>query len=137
MTETVHAATISAPPDDVDAVHALLSEVWDAHPAIADLERMRFETALVELMSNVIRHSGPGVVDCDLEITVTDDGLVALATDTADEVVADLGADEMPGDELAESGRGVPMIRALVDEFGYDRVGDRNRWRIARRFGTP
>lgn len=39
---------------------------------------------------------------------------------------------EMPGHE-SESGRGIAMARSLVDELGYERDGDLNRWRLVKR----
>src|ERR1019366_88556 len=39
-------------------------------------------------------------------------------------------------DELAESGRGIALIQAVVDEFTYEQEGEHNIWKILRRL-TP
>ncbi|MEA2634533.1 MAG: hypothetical protein QOH92_1300, partial [Chloroflexota bacterium] len=39
---------------------------------------------------------------------------------------------DMPDTE-SESGRGLPMARSLLDEMGYERDGDVNRWRLVKR----
>jgi len=38
--------------------------------------------------------------------------------------------------ELAESGRGMALIQALVDDLHYERVGDRNLWSIEKKRRT-
>ena len=38
----------------------------------------------------------------------------------------------MMPEELAESGRGIALIQALVDELEYVRSGSSNHWRISR-----
>jgi anti-sigma regulatory factor (Ser/Thr protein kinase) len=32
----------------------------------------------------------------------------------------------------SEAGRGLAMARSLLDELGYERVGDVNRWRLVK-----
>jgi serine/threonine-protein kinase RsbW len=38
----------------------------------------------------------------------------------------------MPGHE-SEQGRGLAMSRSLLDELGYERDGEVNRWRLVKR----
>lgn len=140
---STHTLTLTSPPDDVDAVHALLQTVW-AHAAhVSATDRCSFETALIELASNVFRHADTGSgVTCGLRLEVSDVVLDARLTDTGPTAVelvaattpgaAGLDAREMP-DELSESGRGIALIQALVDELEYTRDGKLNHWHIARR----
>jgi serine/threonine-protein kinase RsbW len=126
---------MSVPPGNVDAVHALLESVWADAPRIPMMERFKFETALLELASNVVKHADGGSgLWCTLEIdahparieaTVLDDG------EPSDLQV--LVPRDMP-DALSESGRGLAMIQALVDDLEYSREGTTNRWRISSRF---
>jgi serine/threonine-protein kinase RsbW len=127
-----HALLVSSPPDDVDTVHDLLDDVWAGHGAVRLRDRMSFETAIIELASNVLRHadSGSGIT-CRLDIVVRPDRLEATLTDSGEPGDIQLAGRELP-DELAESGRGIPLVQALVDVVEYDRGGELNRWYIAR-----
>ncbi|TXN31127.1 ATP-binding protein [Lacisediminihabitans profunda] len=127
---------MSAPPDDVDTVHALLQEVWSNSPAVSATDRVCFETALIELAGNVIQHADAGTgVSCTLTVEVFGDRIEARLSDTGEPGQFHLVPGGMPH-ELAESGRGIPLIEALVDELHYDRSGSLNLWRISRRLGT-
>ncbi|HEY8588937.1 MAG TPA: ATP-binding protein [Naasia sp.] len=124
---------LSSPPDDVNSVHALLEEVWAAHGDVPDLDRMAFETALIELASNVIGHADGGEgISCSLAVTVSEDRIEANLVDTGQPGNIVLSAVALP-DDLAESGRGLPIIQALVDELSYSREDGLNRWHIARK----
>jgi serine/threonine-protein kinase RsbW len=135
VTEQRTSLLFNSPPDDVDAVHEFLETVWAANPDVSEFDRMAFETALIELASNVIQHASDGRgVTCVLSVTAGADGLTASLADTADAGGVVLLEREMPH-ELAESGRGLALIRALVDDVGYTRVDDRNVWTISRARG--
>ena len=128
----VHTLNLAVPPDDVDAVHLLLETVWSTFPQVETRDRFCFETALVELASNVIRHADAGSgVRCTIDVAVTAHEICASLADSGVEFEAGLGPVTMPG-ELEESGRGLALIQALVTELVYSRDGDVNRWRITR-----
>jgi serine/threonine-protein kinase RsbW len=127
-----HTLTLTAPPDDVDVVHDLLANVWTDFPTVSALDRMSFETALIELAANVILHARTGSgVQCDLTVEVVDGRIEARLSDTGQPGGVELAGRTMP-DELSETGRGIPLIQALVDVVEYDHSDSRNHWRISR-----
>lgn len=129
-----YARHIECPPDDVDAVHNLLNQVWVDRPKVMDADRFSFETAIVELTSNVIRHGDSGTgISCSITINVHDQRIEATLIDNGKIAQVELIETTMP-DGLAESGRGIPLIKALVDSFTYNRNGNLNTWQIARKF---
>lgn len=124
---------MSSPPDDVNSVHGHLESIWAHSPAISAVDRLSFELALIELAGNVICHADSGSgVSFTLTIETFADSIQATVRDTGEPVDVELTGRDMPG-ELSESGRGIPLITALVDEFAYDREGDLNHWRITRK----
>jgi serine/threonine-protein kinase RsbW len=127
-----HSLSLSTPPDDLDTVHRMLEGVWSASTDVPALDRVAFETALIELAANVLRHADDGSgVTCALEVLVSGDRIEATLTDSGTPGNVRLVGRAMP-DEDAESGRGIPIIQALVDDLDYARVGGLNRWRITR-----
>ncbi len=129
---TSHSLSISSPPDDLDAVHALLESVWSSRSDVSAMDQIAFETALAELAANVLRHADDGSgVTCHLAVLVAGDRLEATLTDSGTPGNMCLAGRAMPDDD-AESGRGIPLIQALVDDLDYERVDGLNRWRIAR-----
>ena len=127
MTEPL---TLRCPPDDIDTVQDYIQRVWSASPDLDSMDRLKFETALVELAANVIQHSngGHGVVGT-LSIAVDADRIRGSLADTSAPSEVDLEDREMPG-ELAESGRGIAFIQRLVDVFHYERRHGENLWMI-------
>lgn len=120
------------PPDSVEVVHAMLAELWEERADVDDMDRFAFETALIELAGNVIQHaSSSTAILCELGVTVTDDQLRAVLTDSADPPGVDTSPREMP-DALSESGRGLALIQALVTSFEYERSSSRNVWSLCR-----
>jgi serine/threonine-protein kinase RsbW len=94
---------------------------------------MLFETALGEIGSNVLTHGRPdrSSPPVDYTLRLTDGTVVASLSDWGAPVHEHL-AREMPAVER-EDGRGLAMARSLLDELGYERDGDRNRWRLVKR----
>jgi serine/threonine-protein kinase RsbW len=98
-----------------------------------DLPLILFETALGEIGGNVLTHGRPRGTTRPVEYAIRLDGdeIVASLTDSGPPVHEHLGR-EMPSLEH-EDGRGLAMARSLLDELGYERDGDLNRWRLVKR----
>lgn len=137
MTEpNVHTLQMNVPPDDVDTVHNLLETVWSDAPAISTRDRMSFETALIELASNVIQYANAGTgVSCRVSVETQDDQISASLCDSGKAADVELDGRRMP-DGMAESGRGIPLIQALVDELTYSRDDEVNHWEITRKLAS-
>jgi serine/threonine-protein kinase RsbW len=97
-----------------------------------DRPLMLFETALGEIGSNVLTHGRPAGTERPVEYALRLDGrtVVASLTDSGSPVHEHLSRD-MPAQD-SEAGRGLAMARSLLDELGYERVGDVNRWRLVK-----
>lgn len=126
------------PPNDVDEVHESVADLWQLNADLGDGERMRFETALVELAGNVIEHAdGSERLLCELTLRRTATTLEAVLSDSGAEVQVRFRATMPDPEELAESGRGIAMIELLMDDFSYERDPNGNRWRLAMQLPTP
>ncbi|MDO8338911.1 MAG: ATP-binding protein, partial [Microcella sp.] len=113
---------ITSPPDTVDTVHSALESVWAVVPDVHPTDRMSVETAVIELTANVIQYANRGnPVSFALTIVVYDDRIEATLSDGGE--VDDVGLHDrgMP-EPMAEHGRGIPMIQALVDSVEHRRV---------------
>ena len=100
---------------------------------VDDRPLMLFETALGEIGSNVLTHGRPPGTERSVDYVLQCDGGVVEAslTDSGAPVHEHL-AREMPAHE-SESGRGLAIARSLLDELGYQRDGEVNRWHLVKR----
>ena len=92
-----------------------------------------FETALGEIGANVLTHGHPEGTELPVEyhLHLDQDTLVASFVDPGPPAHDHL-ARAMPG-PTSENGRGLALARSLLDELGYRRDGDVNRWRLVKR----
>jgi serine/threonine-protein kinase RsbW len=132
---------LSAPADPqiLDLIHALLEQLWTGNPEVSDVDRFRFETAVIEVLGNIVEHA----YQLDPAAAEHRDHarrfIVVLAV-TAQEVVASFGDNGLPTSlDLsnvamphadAESGRGLALAAATTDELSYARVDGRNHWKL-------
>lgn len=121
-------------PEALDEVHALLAEVAQAHPEVGDTDVMRLETALVELVANIIEHGRPpGEVRFSVRVEVGSDAVVAYLADDALDLAPDAAEPSAEGSEVdiwAESGRGLSLAGAIVDELVHEPNHPGNAWRL-------
>ena len=126
---------ICARPQCLERVHELLTALWLDTPHVAAADRIAFETAVAEVAANIVEHAGAGAqVELDLVVAAHDDRMEACFRDTGRAADVDVASAEMP-DDLAETGRGLPLARAAAD-VSYERAGAVNRWRVTRRLGS-
>ncbi len=132
---------LSAPasPETLDLVHAVLEQLWLNHEDVSARDRFRFETAVIEILGNIVEHAyrlEPGVEDAaggsrrfDIVLSATAEELVASFGDNGMPIALDLSDIAMP-DEDAESGRGLALAAAALDDLSYERIEGRNHWRL-------
>ena len=123
------AAQITAPaePNSMQRVHDLLAQFWDQCGSVTLHERIRFETATVEIANNIAEH-----VDTEtftLKLAANSEALEALFVDSGPQLRFDPLSRTLP-EELAESGRGLALACAAVDEVHYLHEAHQNRWRL-------
>jgi serine/threonine-protein kinase RsbW len=98
-----------------------------------DRPLLLFETALGEIGGNVLTHGRPPGTARPVEYSLSFDGssLEASLSDSGAPAHEHLGR-QMPGPDN-EDGRGLAIARSLLDELGYERDGEVNRWRLVKR----
>lgn len=138
MTEHDGRLELSAPatPEMMDLLHAVLEHLWESRPDVAVADRVRFEMAVIEILGNIVEHAyemdstDTSSRRFDVSVAATESELVASFGDNGLPMSIDLSDIAMP-DELAESGRGLALAMAAVDDLSYERVGGRNLWRLS------
>lgn len=119
-----------AVPEGLEQLHELLDRVREEHPGLAARDVMAFETAVIEIASNVVEH-GADATSWTFTLGVTATELRGALADNGTTFEGDVRTD-LPEDPLAESGRGLAMAGSLLDELSYERAGGRNHWHMVR-----
>jgi serine/threonine-protein kinase RsbW len=99
-----------------------------------DRNLMLFELAVAEIGANVMTHGrAPAAIDPPIEYMLRLEAQTALASfvDQGPPVHESLDP-TMPPPE-SENGRGLALAHSLLDELGYERAGEVNRWRLVKR----
>jgi len=127
-------ASFSDLAEGLDVLHASVERLRRATGRAADdRPLMLFETALGEIGSNVLTHGSPAGTARPVEyaLWLTGETVEASLTDTGPPVHEHL-ENPMPGVD-SERGRGLALARTLLDDFGYERDGEVNRWRLVKK----
>lgn len=128
------AARIPPVLEEVDVLGSRLRDA--AAPFLAEDRLFAFEIALVEALTNIIRHGGLSAEDA-VEVRLSETaGVVELEIrDTGPAPPADLFTAPRPdSDPMAESGRGIALILSCADAVRLSRDGKVNR--LVLRFGA-
>ena len=126
--------TLTSTEQGLEDVHAQLEQVWEQSPHVKIIDRVSFETALIELVSNVFQHAESDMSPlCTVTIKTFPDRVECSVVHGGPAKEVQLTGRTMP-DEHAESGRGILLIQALVSELRYTREGDYNHWYIMKKF---
>lgn len=121
-----------AVPECLNLLHDLLEQVGADHPALEAEDLAMFETAVIEITGNVVEHGRPpGRVVFRFRLHVFDDRLVGVLVDSGEALNPVVRPGELPED-MAESGRGLVLARAVLDEFSYRLNDAGNTWTMVR-----
>jgi serine/threonine-protein kinase RsbW len=128
---------ISSDPRWLRMVRAMMQEI-SRQAGFSEMERNEISLAVDETLSNVIKHAyrgnpeGPVWLSCAsengyLEVVVRDQG---QAPDPK-------RLEPPPPDEIRLGGRGVFLIRSIMDEVEFEREGETNTVRLRKYVKTP
>jgi serine/threonine-protein kinase RsbW len=125
----------TASPSSLDEVHDLFARLWAGADDVQLADRIAFETAVSEVAANIVEHAARyEAVAMRLVLRASHDRVEAHLEDLGYPYDAGAAAPAaVPGDPLAEHGRGLGIARALTDELMYERDGAVNRWFLLRR----
>ncbi|WP_375504570.1 ATP-binding protein [uncultured Jatrophihabitans sp.] len=113
-------------------IQDLVAEMYDSVPDdLHATDRIRFESAVVEIVGNVIEHAQPvqlhGGVRMRVVVSRDERTLRGVVTDDGQSAPVELSTLTMSGLEDVD-GRGLAMALALSSDLHYERVAGRNRW---------
>lgn len=98
------------------------------------------ELALEEIFANVVRYGYPQGGEHEIDVSVgVDGGVVTLAVE--DDGVAFNPVDtplvnlDLPLEQRGVGGLGIHMVKGIMDELEYERIGNRNRMVMRKRVG--
>ena len=138
MSDESHTLRLDVPAvvESLDDVHAAIERLWERDPTVGVRDRFRFETAVIEVLGNIVEHAyrldepaGPGRRRVDVALAVDATAVHAVLGDDGQPAAIDLSGVTMP-DEEAESGRGLALAVAALDDLTYRRDGARNTWSL-------
>jgi anti-anti-sigma factor len=115
----------------LDAVRLTLGRFLDSlSEPPSDEWRMLFELAVAEIAANIIEHAQPHSIH--FEVRARGGKVTAGFTDSGQGWISPPGPAAMV-DDMVERGRGLLLARTAVDEVAYERRGNANHWRLAKR----
>jgi serine/threonine-protein kinase RsbW len=132
---TILALAAPLSPAALDQVHDLVEQLFDGAAVDDMVDRIRFETAVIEVAGNILQHSQrtdpPGLEPRTFDLVLRGDSghLTAEFRDDGRPVAIDFEQIAMPGED-AESGRGLALALASVDEITHERRDAMNVWRL-------
>lgn len=136
MTEPAARRSLDAAvvPASLDAIFDLLAGWWDEVGEVTPMTRFGFETAVIEIAGNIVEHSRGESDERRFTLDLFADAQTLSATfrDDGDPPLLDLATVRM-ADADEESGRGLALANAGVDDVDFQREGDRNVWTLETR----
>jgi serine/threonine-protein kinase RsbW len=121
---------ISSDPRWLRLVRAMMQEV-SRQAGFSEAERHQIALAVDEAISNVIKHSYKGEADRPVSVSCeTENGLLEIVVRHRGERFEPRPVDHLPPDELRPGGRGLFLMRCVMDEVEFVRDGEENLVRL-------
>lgn len=142
MSDITESITVPGQPHELRHLHAFLGDFWERH-ALPPGDAMRMELGLEEVFINVVTHGLVSVGMEDAPVTVglsLRDGSLECAVEDPGPAFDPLGqapVDTTTGMEVRRmGGLGIHLVKTMLDDVRYERVGDHNRLIMVARLGT-
>lgn len=117
----------------LDEIGAVIDRTWSAHGHVPEEVRTQVAIAVDEIGANILEHAARGrPVRLRMVVLVLPDEVRVNFIDDGSPVEVELDSAAMPG-EMAESGRGLALARAVLDRLHYRRHL-LNHWTLSKRF---
>ena len=128
---------ISSDPRWLRMVRAMIQEV-SRQAGFNETERSEITLAVDEALSNVMKHSYKGNPDGQVWLScAADNGCLEVVLRDQGEAVDPAHLEPPPPDEIRIGGRGVFLIRSIMDEVTFEREGETNVVRLRRSVRAP
>jgi serine/threonine-protein kinase RsbW len=101
--------------------------------ALDETNLMLFESALAEIGANALTHGRRSADDEPVEYALRLEGRTAMATFTDRGTPVHNHLTRSMPEPTSETGRGLAIARQVLDELGYERDGEINKWRLVKR----
>lgn len=119
--------------ESVDVVQTEFGSWWESLGELDPMTRFSFETAVVEIATNIVEHTrrtGEGTGRrFTLDLDATDHEVTAVFSDNGMPADVDLSAVTM-ADIDDESGRGLALALSTLDSLDYRHENGRNIWTL-------
>ncbi|WP_431805893.1 ATP-binding protein [Microbacterium paraoxydans] len=119
----------------VDSALDALDRLWADGPEIPAEDQVLFALAVSEVTTNIAQHNERTDVVFSVDVRVSPEELRAYIRDTAPPAPIDWDTVAMPGED-SESGRGLALSQAALDEFRHVPGDTGNTWVLVRRVGV-
>ena len=143
MSAITDSITVPGKPGELRHLHAFLGDFWVRHD-LPPGDAMRLELGLEEVFINVVTHGLASVEMGNAPVTVDlrlQDGSLELGVEDsgpAFDPLAQGPVDTTSGMATRQmGGLGIHLVRTMLDDVRYERVGDRNRLVMVARLGSP
>jgi serine/threonine-protein kinase RsbW len=111
-------------------VRAMMQEVC-RQAGFDEMERSEVTLAVDEALSNVIKHAYKGNPEGTVWLScAADDGCLEIVLRDQGEAIDPEHLDPPPPDEIRAGGRGIFLMRSIMDEVQFEREGESNLVRL-------
>ena len=104
-----------------------------AGTSVDETNVMLFESALAEIGANALTHGRGSADEPPVEYALRLEGRTAMATFTDRGTPVHNHLTRSMPEPTSETGRGLAIARQVLDELGYERDGEVNKWRLVKR----